>query len=196
MGAGILPTTIHNGQLYFLFGKEGKYENSAPGFSDFGGGTDKNETFIETAIREAGEEFTGFLGSNSDVKKMLQKHGTYNIDFKTDGHDTYRVHIFPLEFNYWLPHFYNNNQKFLQKHLPSKVFKTTKIFEKSEIRWICVDDLNKMRSKFRAYFKNIIDMILNQQKSIKLFIGKTVKKKTLKKTLKKTFKKNKTKKNF
>jgi 8-oxo-dGTP pyrophosphatase MutT (NUDIX family) len=196
MGAGILPTTIHNGQLYFLFGKEGKYENSAPGFSDFGGGTDKNETFIETAIREAGEEFTGFLGSNSDVKKMLQKHGTYNIDFKTDGQDTYRVHIFPLEFNYWLPHFYNNNQKFLQKHLPSKVFKTTKIFEKSEIRWICVDDLNKMRSKFRAYFKNIIDMILNQQKSIKLFIGKTVKKKTLKKTLKKTFKKNKTKKNF
>jgi hypothetical protein len=39
MGAGILPTTIHNGKLYFLFGKEGKYEDSAPGFSDFGGGT-------------------------------------------------------------------------------------------------------------------------------------------------------------
>ena len=43
MGAGILPTTIHNGKLYFLFGKEGKYEDSAPGFSDFGGGTDNNE---------------------------------------------------------------------------------------------------------------------------------------------------------
>ena len=40
MGAGILPTTIHNGKLYFLFGKEGKYEDSAPGFSDFGGETD------------------------------------------------------------------------------------------------------------------------------------------------------------
>ena len=39
MGAGILPTTIHKGKLYFLFGKEGKHEDSAPGFSDFGGGS-------------------------------------------------------------------------------------------------------------------------------------------------------------
>ena len=53
MGAGILPTTIHNGKLYFLFGKESKYEDSAPGFSDFGGGTDNSESFLETAVREA-----------------------------------------------------------------------------------------------------------------------------------------------
>ena len=44
MGAGILPTTIHQGKLYFLFVIEGKYEDSAPGFSDFGGGTDFSET--------------------------------------------------------------------------------------------------------------------------------------------------------
>ena len=94
MGAGILPTTLHNGKLYFLFGKEGKYEDSAPGFSDFGGGTDNNESYLETAIREAGEEFTGFLGNDAEVRKMLCKHGTYNIEHKTDGHATYRMHIF------------------------------------------------------------------------------------------------------
>jgi hypothetical protein len=33
--------------------KEGKYEDSAPGFSDFGGGSDNNETFLETAVRES-----------------------------------------------------------------------------------------------------------------------------------------------
>ena len=139
MGAGILPTTIHNGKLYFLFGKEGKYEDSAPGFSDFGGGTDNNESFLKTAIREAGEEFTGFLGNDNDVRKMLRKYGTYNIDHKTDGHDTYRMHIFPFEYNEWLPHYYNNNQRFLQKRLPAKVFKTTKIFEKAEIKWVPID---------------------------------------------------------
>jgi hypothetical protein len=78
MGAGILPTTIHNGKLFFLFGKEGKYEDSAPGFSDFGGGTDNSESFLETAIREAGEEFTGFLGNDSDVRNLLKKYGTYS----------------------------------------------------------------------------------------------------------------------
>ena len=170
MGAGILPTTIHQGKLYFLFGKEGKYEDSAPGFSDFGGGTDFSETYLETAIREAGEEFTGFLGNDSDVRKLLCKYGTYNIDYKADGHKTYRMHIFPFPYDEWLPHYYNNNQRFLQKRLSPKVFKTTKIFEKAEIRWICVNDLKKMRSQFRSYFQNIIDMMLTQKETIKQFI--------------------------
>ena len=194
MGAGILPTTIHNGKLYFLFGKEGKYEDSAPGFSDFGGGTDNSESFLETAIREAGEEFTGFLGNDAEVRKMLKAHGTYNIDYKSDGHKTYRMHIFPFEYNHWLPHYYNNNQRFLQKRLPSKVFKTTKIFEKAEIRWIPVDHLKKMRPQFRSYFQNIVDIMLNQKDSIKSFIANSMSRKG-KKTIRKKNGKRLTRKN-
>jgi hypothetical protein len=95
-----------------------------------------------------------------------------NIDLKTDGHKIYRMHIFPFEYNHWLPHYYNNNQRFLQKRLPEKVFKTTKIFEKAEIRWVCVDELKKMRPQFRSYFQNMVDMMLNQKESIKSFIKK------------------------
>jgi transcription termination factor NusB len=175
MGAGILPTTIHNGKLYFLFGKENKYEDSAPGFSDFGGGTDNKETYLETAVREAGEEFTGFLGSDSDVRHMLKRYGTFEIDHKTDGHSTYRMHIFPFEYNHWLPYYYNNNQCFLQKRLDPNVIKTSKIFEKAEIKWVCVDDLKKMRPQFRSYFQNIVDMILNQKESINKFIERSLK---------------------
>jgi len=171
MGAGILPTTIHNGELYFLFGKENKYEDSAPGFSDFGGGTDNKESYFETAVREAGEELTGFLGNDAEIRKLLTRFGTYNIDYQSDeGHSNYRMHIFPYEYNHWLTYFYNNNQRFLQKKLPEKVFKTTKIFEKEEIRWVPISDLKKMRPKFRSYFQNIVDMILKQQEDIKLFI--------------------------
>ena len=190
MGAGILPTTIHNGKLFFLFGKEGKYEDSAPGFSDFGGGTDNSESFLETAIREAGEEFTGFLGNDNDIRKML-KNGTYNINYKSDGHKTYRMHIFPIEYNEWLPYYYNNNQRFLQKRLDKKVFKNSKIFEKAEIKWVHVNDLKKMRPQFRSYFQNIIDIILSQKESIKNFIEKTPKK-ISKKTQKQKIKLNKT----
>ena len=178
MGAGILPATIHNGKLYFLFGKEGKFETSAPGFSDFGGGTDNKETFFETAVREAGEEFTGFLGNDTDVRKMLKAHGTYDIDIETNGHNKYRTHIFPFEYNEWLPFYYNNNQRFLQKKLPDKVFKTTKIFEKAEIKWVCVNDLRNMRPHFRFYFREIVDMLINQQKQIKSFLNPSIKKKT------------------
>ena len=171
MGAGILPTAIHNGKLYFLFGKENKYETSAPGFSDFGGGTDHQETFLETAVREAGEELTGFLGTPTEVRKMLKK-GTFPIDHASEGHHTYRMHIFSYSFNPWLPHFYNNNQLFLQKHLPVQVFKTTKIFEKERIEWICVDDLQKRRAQFRPYFRSIVDQMLAQKKDIHTFIQK------------------------
>jgi hypothetical protein len=177
MGAGILPTTIHNNKLYFLFGKENKYEDSAPGFSDFGGGTDNKETFLSTAVREAGEELTGFLGSNKEVLHMLRKHGTYNIELTTTGHSKYRMHIFPFMFDPLLPIYYNNNQKFLQKQIPD-VIKSTKIFEKEKIRWICVDDIIKMRSKFRHYFRKIVDTIYNERNQIKSFIVASTKRKT------------------
>jgi 8-oxo-dGTP pyrophosphatase MutT (NUDIX family) len=170
MGAGILPTTIHEGALYFLFGKENKYEDSAPGFSDFGGGTDNKESFFETAVREACEELTGFLGDENEVRKMLRKNGTYNIDYRSDGFKEYRMHIFPFEYDELLPHYYNNNQRFLQKRLDPNVIKTTKIFEKEEIRWVCIKDLKRMRPQFRSYFQNIIDIILSEKTSIKKFI--------------------------
>lgn len=182
MGAGILPTTIHKKKLYFLFGKENKYEDSAPGFSDFGGGTDNTETYLATAVREAGEELTGFLGNDNDIKKLLN-FGTYNIDYKTGGHNNYRMHIFSYPYNEYLPFYYNNNQRFLQQKLDPKVIKNSKIFEKEEIHWVCIDDLKKMRPKFRSYFQNIVDLILEQQNNIYSFIQNHGKKGTKKKTL-------------
>jgi hypothetical protein len=176
MGAGILPTTIYKNKLYFLFGKENKYEDTAPGFSDFGGGTDNNETYMETAIREGGEELTGFLGTDVELKKMLEKYGTYNIDNKTPSGSIYRIHIFPMGYDPLLPFYYNNNQRFLQKRLDSEVIKKTKIFEKEEIRWICIDELKKMKSQFRFFFRPTIDRINNEKEQIRKFISKCIKK--------------------
>ena len=95
MGGSILPVTLHNNKIYFLFGKERDIDEN-PGWSDFGGGTDKGETLFQTAIREGGEELTGFLGSDNEIRKMLNKYGTYNIDYKSEGYSTYRCHIFPM----------------------------------------------------------------------------------------------------
>lgn len=170
MGAGILPATIYNGELTFLFGKENQYEDSAPGFSDFGGGTDDHETYLQTAIREGGEELTGFLGSDSDLKKQLKKHGTYHIDYASNSHKIYRMHIFPMEYDVKLPFYYNNNQKFIQKRLDPNIIKDSKIFEKAEIRWVSINELPKMRNHFRSYFRNIVDEICKQQNEIKQFI--------------------------
>ncbi|MBT3203957.1 MAG: NUDIX domain-containing protein [Gammaproteobacteria bacterium] len=55
MGAGVIPLSVKNGQVQFLFqhtfsGRKAGY------FIDFGGGLGKNEGYRETAIREFVEE--------------------------------------------------------------------------------------------------------------------------------------------
>ena len=185
MGGSILPVTLHNGKIYFLFGKERDIDEN-PGWSDFGGGTDKGETFIQTACREGGEELTGFLGSDSDIKKMLNKYGTYNIDYKSEGYGVYRCHIFPMEYDEMLPYYYNNNQQFLQKSLDKKIIRDTKIFEKTQIKWFSFDDIKTHHNKFRSFYKDIIQLILDDKTNIEGFIRKAFNKKGFgKKSLKK-----------
>jgi hypothetical protein len=174
MGAGLLPTAIHNNKLYFLFGKENKYEDTSPGWADFGGGTDNNETLLETSIREGTEELTGFIGSSNDIKQMINKSGTYNVDYVNPNKKfgTYRTHILPYKYEPLLPYYYNNNQRFLQKKLDPTVIKSYRIFEKEEIRWVCIDDLLKMKPKFRNFYQNIIMMLQEQKVDIFNFIKK------------------------
>jgi len=170
MAASILPTTIYQNKLYFLFGKERETDNT-PGWSDFGGGRDNKETHLETAIREGGEEMTGFLGDTAQIKKMVTQHGNYTLDCNLSPTNTYRVHIFPMDYNEYLPHYYNNNQRFLQKNLDAKVIQDTKIFEKSEIRWFSEDELTKKRSLFRSFYRTIVDLIVEQKEDIRRFIS-------------------------
>ena len=171
MGASILPITIHNGKILFLFGKERNIDEN-PGWSDFGGGTDNNESFIETASREGAEEITGFLGEKNNIKKMLNKCGTFNLDYTDPSgkYGTYRCHICPIEYDEYLTMYYNNNQRFLQKHLSKKIIRDMKIFEKTEIKWFSFEDIQQNKKKFRNFYQNIIDLILKNKKNIKKFI--------------------------
>ena len=175
MGAGLIPCSIKNGKLYFLFGRENKYDDGYPNFwADFGGGTDKKETFLETAVREGTEELTGFLGSFDQIKNMLKK-GTFDIDNTTEGFGTFRTHIFPLEYDEKLPYYYNNNQQFLQKKLDQSLIKKSKIFEKSEIKWFSVDELVKRKKDFKKWYQEIINKIINSKNDIYKFIKQQLK---------------------
>jgi 8-oxo-dGTP pyrophosphatase MutT (NUDIX family) len=189
MGASILPVCIHNNKLYFLFGKERNIDEN-PGWSDFGGGTDKGETFFSTAVREGVEELTGFLGDEKHIKQLLTKYGTYKLDYTTNGYGTYRVHIFPMHYEPLLVQYYNNNQKLLQKRLDPKIIRDSKIFEKTEIRWIEANELTKMLPQFRSFYQNVLTMIIQNKTQIYTFAKNALKTKKNKSKTKKN-KKNK-----
>ncbi len=171
MGASILPICIHKGKVYFLFGKERDIDEN-PGWSDFGGGNESGESYLETAVREGSEEMTGFLGGVADIRKLLKKHGTFELEYQAGKYKPYRVHMFPMEYDAKLAEYYNNNQRFLQNKLKPSIISDMKIFEKAQIRWISMGELKKMRPQFRSFYKNVVDLILANKKKISKFAHK------------------------
>jgi len=166
VAGSILPVTIHNNKLYFLFGKENPMEDSAKGWSDFGGGVENGETPYSTAMREGGEELTGFLGDGKQIKKLIHTNGgIYKIQ-----HNTYHIHIFFLEYDENLPKYYNNNHRFLWERMDKTVLSKTKLFEKIEINWFSIEDMKNKRSEFRSFYQEIVDKFIENQENIYHFI--------------------------
>jgi 8-oxo-dGTP pyrophosphatase MutT (NUDIX family) len=169
VAGSILPVTIKNGKLFFLFGKENSMEDSSKGFSDFGGGCENNESPFETALREGGEELTGFLGDGNNVRKLIKQNGgTYKIT-----HNDYHVHIFRIEYDENLPKYYNANHKFLWERMSKKTLNDSKLFEKIEIQWFSIEDMKYRKNEFRKFYQEIVDRFLDDIVNIKKFIKTT-----------------------
>ena len=151
VAGSILPVTMHNGKVYFLFGKENALADT-PGFSDFGGGLEKDEDPFETALREGGEELTGFLGDSKTLREHINNRGGfYKILNKT-----YHMHVIYLDYDKNLPKYFNQNHDFLWKRMDQKMLNDTKLFEKSEIDWFSIADIKRRRKEFRKGWKDIV----------------------------------------
>jgi hypothetical protein len=179
VGSSVLPACVHKGVLYFLFGKENSLADT-PGWSDFGGGVETGEDIYETALREGGEELTGFLGDNKDLRSFIKKQGGY---YKKTV-DTYNMHIFNFPYDAQLPIYYNNNHKFLWERMNKKMLNDTKLFEKIEIAWFSIDEMRRRRNEFRNFYQQIVDTLIEDAPAIKNFLQKskhkTIKNKTRK----------------
>ena len=172
MGAGILPTAIYKGQLYFLFGLENEHADTK-GYADFGGGRDGNETWMETAIREFTEETTGFWGSEEDIKKQIDNVGSAFLDHQGSKHknDFYRTYIVPFPYDETFVTFYNNNHAFIKKRLPEAVYRESKIFEKSHVVWMSVNELARKKRQFREYYRPIVKLLIDNAPKIHQFVS-------------------------
>jgi len=101
----------------------------------------------------------------------MLKEGNIHLDLKNKhSNKLYRMYIFHYSYDDKLPHYYNNNQRFLQKNLDEDIIKKTKIFEKEEIRWISIDEVRNMKSSFRSYFQSMVNKILVNENKIKRFL--------------------------
>ena len=161
VGAGLLPAAVHKGVIYLLFGRENEL-NDTPGWADFGGGTKPNETVLDAASREGSEELNGLLGSQSVMKKVAVRRKIAELKF----HE-YTTIVFKTEYDEKLEDYYRNNYQFFEKYLPgAKKNPHNGLLEKAEIKWVSFAELKKTRSKFRPFYQNMVDIILEHEDEI------------------------------
>ena len=165
MGGGALPVAYNkkNKKVYLLFGKENEYLNKdSPGWSDFGGGEKPGESALDTALREGCEELNGFFGCEGDIKRLVKDNLVTSLN-----HERYTTFLFEIDYDENLPVYFNNNYKFLKSHVNTLVRHSTNgLFEKSNIKWMTFDDLRKERGTFRSYYRNVVDVILENEGDI------------------------------
>jgi len=172
VAGSILPVAIHKGQLYFLFGKENPLENSAKGFSDFGGGVEAGESPYQTAMREGAEELTGFLGNADELEDLIKKNGGCMPLVCGEGAREYNIHLFRYDYDPHLPEYYNRNHRFLWDKMDNDLLNQSKLFEKIEIAWMTPSEMRRRRSEFRPFYQAMVDRILGEIPNIRDFLTK------------------------
>lgn len=175
VASSILPVALHKGELYFLFGKECPLEESAKGFSDFGGRIEEGENPYTGALREGAEELGGFLGNESKLRKMIKGNGgVYHMKQKT-----YHLHLFVMEYDEGLPIYYNNHNKYIWDTVPmdvmKKLYSEHHLFEKSEIEWFTPNMMTERKKEFRNFYQSTVDAIIKDVSKIRKFVKSKVK---------------------
>jgi hypothetical protein len=153
MGGGILPVAIHNGQMFFLAGQECEDQK----WCDFGGGEKGTETDMQTAVREGCEELSGFFGSTTEIQQLLKNNLLLKILLESGKHH-YTSFLVQVPYDPNLPFYFNNQYKFIKKYRPHLVCQNG-LFEKKQMQWMTLADLNAKRPYFRARYRPIIDDI-------------------------------------
>ena len=163
MGAGILPVALYRGTLYLLLGQE-RHNNL---LCDFGGSPNPREDVFDTATREGCEELNGLLGDVEMVKSIVADNLLLTIK---DG--TYTSFIFNLEYDTKLPYYFNNLNSFAEMYLNDKVTTLHNgLFEKNEIKWYKLNELNKLlkiknknkENIIRSHYKNILTSVISNE---------------------------------
>ena len=149
--AGVLLYMLQDNTLYFLLGKDCKYDS----WSDFGGKTDDKDRRdpLKTASREFYEETCGVVFSMSKLFSILLKEGNV-LECKSYKKNQYFMVLLKLPDKYIdkrdtiVDNF--KYQNILINSKPSEVMRSFK--EKSELRWFTLDEITNNKVKIRGVF--------------------------------------------
>ena len=123
-------------------------------WSDFGGASDKNETYKDTAIREGFEETEGFIGDKKHIEKMINDNTITEITI-----NKYKTFIYYIDYDADMISKFRNNFLLAQKNTPELLCKNGR-YEKDMIRWMDIDYLKRNKNNFRIWYRPFVHKII------------------------------------
>ena len=155
--AGILLYSQHNHELYFLLGKDCKYNS----WSDFGGKCDNEDINdpLKTASREFFEETCGIFISKHHMYSILSKHGKKIpcISFKKNNYYMYALNLDNI-IKYIHPMIFANSSHVYKYQMelmkPTHFESISKFKEKNNIKWFSLEFILNNQKQFRSVFIN------------------------------------------
>ena len=81
-----------------------------------------------------------------------------------------------IDYNPYLIEYFNNHQKFIHQHLDKKIIRDSKLFEKTQIKWVTFDDIIKNKKQFRSYYKKIVQMLIDNRPEIERYVQNSISK--------------------
>lgn len=165
--AGVLPYAIHNGNRYYLIGREHIQHgwDGSGKWSDFGGAPE-DEGPLMGAAREFYEETMGIFGTLTDVVEMLKKGKRYTVP----GGYTYMI---KMKYDKNVPILFERiHRYFLQcskEHKRKKGYMGIPscpdgLFEKTDVKWVAEAELRQavktVDKTYRSQFLRSLAYIL------------------------------------
>ena len=162
MGGGILPYTIHEGEIYFLLSRESidyKWKESGL-WSDFGGKKEKTETYKDAAIREGYEESNGILGDEKYIENLIDNHCIFHLT-----KNKHRVYVVYIKYDKHIPRKYRRKYLKARNYNPEEFKQNRHFYEKDMLRWMSIKDIYSNMNMFRYYYKYVIKNIISRLKT-------------------------------
>ena len=158
MGGGILPIAFHKGKIYFLFSREQIESKVDPGlWRDFGGASEKGESFFEAASREAHEESVGFLGSLKTIEKLIENKTLFTVTKQK-----HRTYIVLIKYDRTLPKRFRNKFLKIKKSNPELIKKHNGLYEKDMLKWMSYNEVKNFPDFRKWYKREFIPAILSK----------------------------------
>jgi len=163
--AGIIPFSFLDGELYFLFGREAKDIKSEDRslWGDFGGKIKKEkENNLEGMIREFWEGSNGVLGENENITNYINSNFEKLLVVHSKEYKGVILFL-PITYDKKIEKIFSSTTKLIKHVLDKKteIQKTKQrgLMEKDMIQWFSMNELLKLKKRFRQKNQEILQII-------------------------------------